>query len=89
MHLRRLTARRRARREVEVDDPLVVERPHLEHVAHPLGVRLVGRALGHDGDEVDERTRCQAFFDESETVAEGLEGLVWALINTKEFRLIH
>ncbi len=39
--------------------------------------------------EVDERTRCQAFFDESETVAEGLEGLVWALINTKEFRLIH
>ena len=27
--LRRLTARRRARREVEVDDPLVVERPTL------------------------------------------------------------
>ncbi|MEE3033983.1 MAG: hypothetical protein VX904_14900, partial [Planctomycetota bacterium] len=39
--------------------------------------------------EVDERTRCQSIFYESETVAEGLEGLVWALINTKEFRLIH
>lgn len=39
--------------------------------------------------EVDERTRCQAYFEESESVAAGLEGLLWALMNTKEFRVIH
>ena len=39
--------------------------------------------------EVDERTRCQAYFEESESVSAGLEGLLWALMNTKEFRIIH
>lgn len=36
-----------------------------------------------------ERVRCEQFFEESPQPSQGLEGLLWVLINTKEFLVNH
>ncbi|MEZ6108360.1 MAG: hypothetical protein R3B96_20255, partial [Pirellulaceae bacterium] len=37
----------------------------------------------------DERDRCREFFGTAENQAAGLEGVMWVLINTKEFLVNH
>jgi hypothetical protein len=68
------------------------KQPVAKEVQQPDVNRLISQAYLRTLSrfpELDERTRCQAYFEDSETVAAGLEGLLWALINTKEFRVIH
>ena len=45
-------------------------------------------SLGRFPDDI-ERTACRKYLEQSETPEKGLEGVLWSLLNTREFLLQH
>ena len=92
--LKRQQANLRQRlRKIEPDEPEPEEeRPANENAENAETDELITEAYLRTLSRfpsLDERTRCQAYLQDAGSLGQGLEGLMWALINTKEFRIIH
>lgn len=65
-------------------EPEVADRPSLDNVIEEAYLRTLSRYPNEQ-----EQARSKLFLDSEEDIVKGLQGLVWALVNTKEFIVNH
>lgn len=85
---KRLAQAARQLQQIEAAELAVKSEEQLQAKRAELVVEAYLRTLGRFPSS-DEVQRCEQFFDESADLAAGLSGVMWALINTKEFIVNH